>query len=110
MPRLETWAIGIPPAVCGLISQIAAEHRTSPEEILSGFRGRNTAAARWEIIRALRLKNGNSVTVIGQWMGLHHTSVSHCLRRHGIAPYATTIPPDSGFDPAAPDESGVWAI
>lgn len=90
----------LPPSVSDVLNFAASRHGITFQELLSRRQYQSFVAARAHAARALRTQ-GYSLPAIARYLGLHHTSVMHYLRKPGT-------PLD--LEPVFPDESGIWAI
>lgn len=90
-----------PPDVLAIVKRVAELFGVKYQYILSGSSVRAVAHARHDVIRQLR-QRGNTLSQIGRWLGLHHTTVHYYQK--GVRPR-----PDPR-EIKCPDLSGEWAI
>lgn len=64
----------------GVIYEVCQKHRIKIADLMSGDRHQKVVDCRWEIIKRLR-DRGHSMTRIGSYLGLDHTSVRYALMR-----------------------------
>lgn len=67
-----------------VIQQVCAKRQVAISDVLSCQRLRRFAEARWEIMWELRSR-GESISQIGRWFRLDHTSVMYGIRQHDEA-------------------------
>lgn len=68
------------PRVERYLDEAAERHQTTREAILSDARETAEVAARREVMQRLH-DDGFSMMRIGRWLGRHHTTVLHHLRK-----------------------------
>ena len=72
----------MPPRVRDYAAAAAREHGVSVADVLGRGRTAPVYAARRRVMRQLRV-DGFTLTLIGRWMGRHHSTVVHALRVQG---------------------------
>lgn len=104
-----SWCGHMPPTVARLIRETALKYIVTPKMILGPSRERQVVAARTEICRKLRRQNF-SVSRIGYWLHIHHSTVTHAVYKTNPTWKRERPLAGSFIDAGGIDWSGEWAI
>lgn len=100
----------LPREIETLIRRTAYQFSTTLEEIQSGIKPTNVMLARRSCIHKLR-KQGFSLSQIGRWLRVHHTSVLYALQKPNPRSTGYFVEPEPADNEVpCPDLSGEWAI
>lgn len=106
---VNSWCGHMPASVATLIRETALKYIVTPKMILGPSRERQVVAARTEICRKLREKNV-SVSRIGYWLHIHHSTVTHAVYKKKPTWRRERPLKDTFIDGQGIDWSGEWAI
>jgi chromosomal replication initiation ATPase DnaA len=67
-----------------LLAEVCRRHRVGPRSIYSTCRISCVVMARHELIWLLRQVTTWPTTEIGCYMGMHHTSIIHAIKKHEL--------------------------